>query len=482
MIDYNFQELISKYQNLYLDPIYKEISSNILPNSEKMIDMLWKSLTEIFNRHFDYDMTDILNALKTDILFSLYTTLHYTCDKGTDRPTIISILSETDSALKNENSAESAGQSLSHKKTNLKENYEPGNTKVLLSGQLFSNNATQYFQQFWQPADHPLHCFNITNFIYYMKASNFWPYSSQNMNGMSFGDYFKGIRIMGSQDREETIYSNNKIDNNFDDEFSYYVLEQLFAPVNFINNLQLHLTNFEDLFTKTTEPSRERSIVLLQPLFKLPNGLWELLAPEYITALKNYIADPKNIYKIASLKANIALAIYYQQDIIPFIKIVVGSILYTKMNYDMEGIMKSLKEYLTDHIESSQYHKQFNDHMNTVASLLYYNNKTPVDIMGNYYYKQNPSTKPPKGNDLKRNNQSILSYEINFTYQFFSMPDYQDYFTFRNQTGNSDWNFYLHNLIDTYWKNAKDIQSSITTYNYLRKQGMDKGLFPIMLE
>ena len=391
---------------------------------------------------------------------------------------------EEDPALKNIDSATSEKQAQSQRKKNLADNYQPGGTDVLLSGQLFGNNALNYFQSFWDSSQ-SLKCFNIHDFIRFIKGSRYWPFSLKNTNGMSFFDYFNGIREM---------YDEKYLDKNtpptFDVGFSSYILEQLFSPISFIDNLLLHQEIVSDFFKDCKTPFREKSMVLLQPLFCLPYPLWEMLSTNYKKSLQNYISKPDDIYNISNLKANMAITIFYKQWFLPLLKIMVGNFLYNVYFSNLDAIKNLLSTYLSKLVDPLPYRDAFQERMERLADAIYPKSKIALDLRGNYNLekrkyqslddenrKKQSLPKEPKGNDTKRNNQSILTYEINFTHQFFGHPEILDFFDYSNQCGYYNLDLYISKQISYYMRKAQQLQNIFSTINFLQKQAADNGVF-----
>lgn len=485
MIEYDFLALINKYQQLYSDAFYQRICPDNITLSDETIDCLWSRIKETSKEIFDHDMSEMLDCIKEDVLLSLYASIYYTTTQGIPQRDIITYLSEKDPALKNTESATSEKQGLSHRRDNLRDSYQPGGNNVLLSGQLFSNNALLYFQPFWENTQAALKCFDLHDYIRYIKASYHWPFSWQHMNGMSFWNYFNGIRKMYNEK-----YLDGSTPATFDVEFSFYILEQLFSPISFIDNLLLHQEIVSDFFEDYKNPSRERSMVLLRPLFCMPYPLWNMFSENYKKSLKDYINNPNDIYNIINLKANMEISIYYKQCILPLLKIMAGNYLYKACNSNLVEIKELLLSYLSKSENLPPYREAFQERMERLADAAYPKRKIALDLMGNYYLqdrkyqsldnenrkKQSPPKKP-KGNDSKRNNNSVLTYEINFTHQFFGRPEPLDFFVYLNQSFYGNLPSYLSGQIGTYMFEAAQILHGFSTANLLQKQAADSKVF-----
>lgn len=487
MIDYNFGTLIFNPPQLDSCAFYQAVSKKINFVGGNVIDSLWERIKTVSKDSFIGIASSILDSIKTDVLFSLYTSVCYTINPGIPRSEIIPLLQSLDPALKNEDSAKSERENLSHKKSSLRKDFQPKNIEVLLAGQYFDNNTLLYFQPFWDISSGPIRCFDVADYIRYIKNSHYWPYDNQNCNGMSFNDYFNGIRNMAPN-----CFDNEKMGSllPFDAEFSIYIFEQLFSPVSFIDNLLLHQQNFADLFDKLSNSSREQSIILLQPLFKLPHSLWECLSDSYVKSLRNYINEPNNIELTNTLCDNMKLTLFYKQFIYPLIKITVGNFLYYTYAGNLTFIKELLYDYLSSHTDFLNYQSTFINRMDALA-ITTYPNKKAIDSVGAYlhemqiYQKLNqeaktkhPQPKEPRGNDAKRNNKSIKSYEINFTYQFFRHPPMPDFFNYMQSRRQYNLDPYLENQVRTYLQESLQTPSGCSTLNYCQKECSDLGISP----
>lgn len=477
MIYYNFYDLMSLHRFIPNSIIHSKYFVSPLYRENFTLDNLWKQIEKAVLDNTDYNLQNILNRLKADTFMAVYTSLHYSTANEIDRATLIAQFLEFDSVYKNIDSRQSAQQSFSHKKTNLKNTYEPGNISVPLSGQNFDNNALLYFKQFWGQ-DNKIRCFNIQDFLIYIRSSQFWPYNDQNIYGMSFYNYFKGIRNMS-----ESFLDDASIQNpGWETVFSSYILEQLFYPISFIQNIKLHLSVLEKLacnscFTKEEVSMKLiQSLLLIQPLFKLPSRLFNSVSDDYKAAIGDYIEQPKNIRSEAILKANIQVIYYYSQFLFPLLKILLSNCLYSIYDADLEKLKNDLKAYIETNISEYDYYASFVTNMDEIATMIYpkeLGKNIPVDIQGNKAL--NASNKKideeQKGNTIKRNNESIKAYEANFTHNFFGKPEFLNYFDwcnkgFGNNYGN-DYNIFTLTATKTYIQQAKDTPSNTLTFNYL---------------
>lgn len=485
MIDYDFNALINKYNQLDSDPFYKKIRDISISADGDLIDCLWDQIKEISKTQFYPDPKDDLDYMKMDVLYSLYASICYTTDPGLSWGQIIAVLQNIDSALTNEDSLNSERQLLSHKKGKLRKTYQPSDITVLLSGQYFNNNSLLYFRSFWQTDAQPTRCFNVGDYIKYIKNSNYWPFDNQYANGMLFNDYFKGIRNMCPDFWADRLQR----DNFFDAEFSFYIFEQLFSPVSFIDNLLLHQQYFADIFNNVSNPSREMAIILLQPLFQLPHSLWKHLSNDYAESLRRYIDNVGNIDYGSTLFQKMYIVILYKQLIYPLLKIMIGNYLINTYDDDLASLKEYLHNYLIENTDYSHYQDAFRSQMDSLSTALYPNN-TAIDSMGYYMaemrkYKslnkeaRSKQKKPiePKGNDSKRNNKSIESYEINFTYQFFRQPAELDFFDYGNSRGKCNPDAYIKQQINTYFQKAMQTPGGYSTPNYRQHKAADLGLF-----
>lgn len=497
MIDYNFMTVIS-WSN-WNAAFFQNIISIPFKNSDKIqnlnetsflnesiinvIDELWNRIYKTHKNFLFYDLTDVISLLKSDVLMSLYVTLKFNTLTPVPRNNIIELIREHDIALKNKESAIYYQQNISHKKTKLHDIYQPNNNSVLLSGQLFTNNALIYLNQFWNKNE--LICFHLNDYANYIHNSSHWPFHPDNLYGMTFSEYFNGIRNMVYP---TDLYCTGKItSNDLKKNLSFYILEELFCPVSFIRNLILHLENFQEIFCNYKTPNRELSMHLMQPLFKIPIPLWDKIAKKYMSSVKDYINCPNDLDIVTELKKNLGIIIYYNHYLFPFLKALVGASLYQITNTNSQIACKLLEEYIENNIEKFDYITPLKESMCSLAKHLYptsSGSKIPVDIQGNYLYQEKraneyPDVKnsvPPKGNEKKRNNLSIRTYEINFTYKFFCQPKINNYFQWTGQPGNPNIDNFCLNTINCYMNFLWQISSGHQTFNYLQYKAIELGL------
>ena len=100
MIDYNFYTLIFRYPQLDYDPFYKKVLKEINSADGNGIDFLWDRIITTSKDSFPSEISNTLDSMKTDVLFSLYASTCYTTDHGIPRDKIMSLLQDLDPALK----------------------------------------------------------------------------------------------------------------------------------------------------------------------------------------------------------------------------------------------------------------------------------------------------------------------------------------------------------------------------------------------
>lgn len=320
MIDYNFMTVTSwsKWEAAFCQNILsvpfknsdkiQNLDETALLNDTKylshfksiinVIDELWDRIYKTHKKFLFYDLADVISLLKSNVLMSLYVTLKCNTTTPFPRNSIIELIREYDTALKNKESAIYYQQNTSRKKTKLHENYQPNNNSVLLSGQLFTNNALIYLSQFWNKNE--ILCFNLYDYTKYIHNSSHWPFHPDNLYGMTFSEYFNGIRNMVHP--TDLYCTDNITANTLEQNLSFYILEELFCPVSFIRNLILHLENFQEIFYNYKTPNREISMHLMQPLFKIPIPLGDKIAKKYMSSVKDYINCPNNLDIVTELK------------------------------------------------------------------------------------------------------------------------------------------------------------------------------------
>lgn len=449
MIEYDFSQLI-RDQAFVGIPLIDKIT-NSLPkpfNEDTFIDTIWETMEAIACSESPDIDSDIAASLKEDVLMSLYVSAKYTTLEGLESPAINKVLKDSHDTANSTDSLISFINGLSSTSKELQKSYHIGGN-VQTSGQLYDANPLSYFKPFLEnkksnskdkkndseDKENNNHepkkfkYFNLDDFLKYIKAFSSWPFNLKNFNGMHFFDYFSGIHKMVEKDKDKQnkqslekwdFYSNNTDAPDFEDSLSAYILEELFSPVSFIQNVHLHITTFESIFSDYKKPYREMSMILMEPLFKLPKPLWEKISDSYIYALKNYINHPSNISMLSTLGASMYTTIYHRQYTFPYLKVLLANILYQKEN-SIDNIASLLEKYIKKNIKSFDYFTPLKKSMRDLAEYCYPTKAIrPYDIEG--YKKLHPELNT-KGNDQKRNNKSIETYEINFTHNFFCFRD-----------------------------------------------------------
>ncbi len=451
MIDYNFYELIQDKEfpgTSLIEETIDRLSKSL--NKDKLIDTIWEQINTTVCEKPLYIDPDTANALKHDILMSLYVSAKYTVMKEHEYKNIASELKDIRTTIQDLPHGDPFKTKLDTYRKNLKKSFQTGGN-VLTSGQLFERNPLLYFKQFWDDGtgEYPkkFKCFNLDNYVSYIEAWSSWPFTLDNYNGMSFFNFFKGIHLMTTKDKDSKneeymkrtekwdFYSSSNTDAaDFEDNLSAYILEQLFSPVSFIQNVHLHIESFANIFSDNKKPDREKSIILMSPLFKLPRSLWEKLSGDYISALKKYITSPSDIDSLVELGKCMYKTIYHSQYTFPCLKILLANVLYIQKEKSLEDITSALEKYIENNIGNFDYFTALKKSMVDLAEYRYPTSTVkPLDSEG--YKKIHPEFES-KGNDNKRNNFSIESYEINFTHTFFCfkyLPEFKGHFLYQIQ-------------------------------------------------
>ncbi|MCI8764704.1 MAG: hypothetical protein HFG58_09065 [Lachnospiraceae bacterium] len=436
MIEYDFSQLIQDQAFVNISLVEK--IANSLPNSlneDTFIDTIWEKMEALVCSESPDIDSDIAASLKEDVLMSLYVSAKYTTMEEQKFSIIDDALKDIHTTATKEDSLDSIKKGLHSLRKEIRESFHVGGN-VLTFGQLFERNPLLYFQAFWNDEENntiKFKCFNLDDYIKYLKANSSWPFTPKNYNGMHFFNYFSGIHKIIEKDKDISdkqcldkwdFYSDNTDSPDFEDFLSAYILEELFSPVSFIQNVHLHISTFESIFSDYEKPYREMSMILMEPLFKLPKPLWEKLSGSYISALKNYIDHLSDISMLTILGASMYTAIYHNQYTFPYLKILVANVLFKKIA-SINDIASTLEEYIKKNIEKFDYFTPLKKSMYDLADYRYPTKAIrPYDIEG--YKKLHPDLQT-KGNDKKRNNNSIETYEINFTYNFFCFPDSQKF-------------------------------------------------------
>lgn len=497
MINYDFNEWIQLQKAIdgnLIQKISKQISTPL--DDDKFIDSLWSEVTRALYYFYPNDQSNYLKTLKPDVLMSLYTSSKYFTLETYSYASAAEKMKEFDSCLKNPESSSSNYRNLYNKRNNIQNLFR--NYSLPFQAPQYDINPICYLKSFWD-ASETIKCFDLRDFFCYIDSYKEWPFSPKHCNGLQFFDYFKTIHnFINKWD-----FFSNKDTFDFQDSFSAYILEELFSPVSLITNARLHISNFEYCFHDFCIPDREKSLVLMIPLFKIPRLLWEELSNGYISSVKDYIKDPSSYFYSNLLTSNINYAIYYGQIFFTQLKILLANILYIKSEFNIEKIATVLEKYIKNNFDSFDYFTPLKKAMLALANYYYPLSSSsrgsapiPYDIEGyNKFIINNPaqksknnnsddSSKKERSSDCKRNSSSILSYEYNFTYYFFNPFYHQNFHNWYlqeqyNRVLNINSNDFINNKINLYKSSAECIINGIQTPNYLAITKSDALSVPI---
>lgn len=460
MINYNFYDILDNAnfinQNYFSSLIISDHRGN------KLIDEIWNKL-EISCRNLPIPLDHMAKVLKNDVLISVYTTILYTVISPITLNNLYSTIKEKDPVSINENSFENEKRNMQEKRRELFSSYHK---PTLSSGQFFDNNALQYLSGYWERGNEGFKSFNHWDFCHYLKSCTKWPFYPDNTDGMMFHDYLEGIRDMFQHNLTDVNRREQK-QLEFDDIFSAYLFEELFHPSSFIQNVSEFLSVFESIFTNTKEPKREQAIFLLQPLFKMPSSLWKEIKTEYFSAVKRYIDNSKKVEANFKFKAALGEVLFYQNFLFPYLKAVFSMAIYNALDSDLNQIKITLFDYISSHLSDFDYFNPLKEQLNHLSEIIY------PETGGKNSKKINDD------NDTKRNNKTIDSFEINFTYNFFGTPHTLEYFENFRLYGNTDPTVegYLHNLTRKYLFEFNSVKPGTSASNYLRLKSKGSYIF-----
>lgn len=463
MINYNFYDILDNTsfinQNNFCIPTVSDIKGN------ELVEEVWNKL-EIICSNLPIPLDHMAKVLKSDVLMSVYTSILYTIISPITLNDIYSTIKEKDPVSVNENSFENEICKIQEKRRVLFGSYHK---PTLPSGQFFDNNPLQYLSGFWERGNEGFKSFNHWDFCHYIQFNTAWPFHPDNTDGMMFHDYLEGIRDM-FQHNLDNVNRREQKQLEFDDVFSAYIFEELFHPRSFIQNVAEFISAFESIFNNTKEPKREQAIFLLQPLFKMSPSLWSETKAAYFSAIKTYIDNSNKVEATFKFSAALGEILLYQNFLFPYLQAVFSMAIYIASDSDLEQIKVTLSDYISSHLSDFDYFNPLKEQLNHLSEITY-----PETGGRN-------SKKIDDENDTKRNNKTIDSFEINFTYNFFSTPHTLDYFENFRLYGNADPTVdgYLHNLTRKCFFEFNSVRPGTSAANYLRlKSKRNYIFFPI---
>lgn len=450
MINYNFYDLLQNYSvfTYHLKETFSLPDISKAQTPREKIDLIWKELDQ-YCEVFPIDLHDTIQVLKNDVLMSVYASVNYTNTDPISQKEIFKEAKKVDPAfIDNLNSGESERSNLSHKKTSLSQAFHNRD----YSGQYFDDNSLLYFAPYWLKETDNFKCFNKLDFYYYIKESSHWPFYPDNRNGMTFA------KLLDSFDRIFQHWKEKRPELNFDNIFSAYIFEELFYPVNFIQNVTEYISVFKHPLQDLKTPKREQAIILSRILFKMPPSLWNIVHKSFYTSLAAYITNPRNMTDYSNFRLITCQMFYYQNFLYPALQTLFAMALYHGLGSDLNETQAVLQSYITDNLKDFDYYSPLKNQMLLIQDLTY------------------PSTQKGKtmklkdGSDKKRNNKAIESFEINFTKNFYAGKRIRNFPEYWLTTGNPNINLesYMAYHIPLYFSECKAIISGTVTNNYLR--------------
>lgn len=189
--------------------------------------------------------------------------------------------------------------------------------------------------------------------------------------------------------------------------FSDYILEQFYYPCRLTKTLYYYLNYFENIFEETDTPKRERAIVFSTVFSEVPYKVQDVFADNYYTLLEKYLNGDSNDDFINILYNIILLQYFY----FPFAQSALAYLLYHSYNGDMNTMKEKLEDYISTNIDCFNYHEQIKTAISTFKTLSYPTSKKTHNFT-----------------DKVKNNETIDTFNYNFTYQFFSQTPYYHYY------------------------------------------------------
>lgn len=513
MLRYDFNVLVKK---LDYYPEYRNLCHQFKNKSKlsetSSIDNIWETLEEIVHS-FAPDYIFALTHMKTEIIMSIYTAIAYE---------LIPAIGKNDLARTFSNISirdfESVRHSLSAATADLKESYfgpykdfncpksleaqENGaatgkgdspkkgeshekwsSCKYYFSTHYLNFTNLQYLLPFWTEEEleiqksevqesetqkfYPkIKPFNNLDFYSYMVNCKNWSFFPQNKFGMTFFKWHKGITSMFKKEEFYIIEVSSKKSSSeqgtpFEKAHSAFIFEHLFRPSYFIKNLTDYLENFKTLFSFTKSPEREKAMILTIPLSYLPFSLQETMKESYFENLKSYLNSPENTEIEFSFRKYLYIIASYKGYLFPFAETLLANLLnmvYIESRaYDLKKLRTILESYITSNIEQYNFYDTIQTQLTKFDELSYYSDERK---------RKGKEIKLSTPNTEKRNNFAIETFEINYTYNYFSTVPMNDIFYCESfLSRHITLEEYLNLFSEPWFKKLKEITSSRTS-NY----------------
>ncbi len=514
MLRYDFNVLVKK---LDCHPEYRDLCHQFKNKSKlseaSSIDNIWETLEEIIHS-FAPDYVFALTHMKIEIIMSIYTAIAYELIPSIGKNELARIYSSISTR-----DLESIRHSLSTATSDLRESYfgpykdfkcpenlvvqekkdstENGDSpkksdspvkwnsgKYYFSTHNLNFTNLQYLLPFWAEEElaipktavqeseaqktetkkiFSIKSFNNIDFYYYMVNCKNWSFFPENQFGMTFFKWHKGISAMFKKDefyiiKGDSEKNSSEQDTSFEKEHSAFIFEHLFHPSYFIKNLTDYLENFKTLFSSTKSPEREKAMILTIPLSYLPFSLQETMKEFYFESLKSYLKSPENTGVELSFRKYLYIIASYKGYLFPFAESLFANLLnmvYIENGaYDLEKLRAILKNYIISNIEQYNFHAVIQNQLSKFDELSYYSDERK---------RKGKEIKLSTPNTEKRNNFAIETFEINYTYNYFSSVPMNDIFYCESFLGRHiTLEEYLNLFSEPWFKKFKEVTDSRT--------------------
>lgn len=400
MIEYDFYNLLNDGQIVFAPNYICSIINNSCSLTTDSIDQAWTTLMSEIKTTPKMNI-DYIDELKYDVLLSIYTSVHFKSITSSTEKDILNTLTQCQGDATNER------RSLTRLKNDLREKLGP----FKIYSQQYDLRSLYYFKGFWENTPSEIGpIFNPSDFYYYIKALPYSPLYPDNRYGLSLYNCINCFKDMGCN----FLHSSCDPYAESDKEFSAYIFEELFSFSSFIRNILKFIDVFQDIIPDYKSKAREQAIILSQPIFKLPNKLWNHFADDYYKCIYDFIQKPNSYYR---LKGRMEQIIFFQKFLFRYLQIFMGSALYHCASGDLTLLDSILQEYIFDDDRKTERYflRDLQEQEKNINAATY-----PLNC------SQRDSS--IKLTDAKRNNDKIETFEINFTNAFWGTKYIPDYF------------------------------------------------------
>lgn len=479
MIEYEFTKLIKQVD--YIHPDFKNVFEDFIKRNVSKSDKI--SIGDVWNRLvecceiFPLKLHDAIACMKNDVLMSLYTSATYGAQETIGKSKIaLAYINNEPKDMRNGDHSRDIRKGISVCQKNLQKSITP----MHLSGQLFDQNALEYFQPYWNPQVSDIKVFNELDYYFYIKEYKHWPFHTDNLDGMRLQELFKSLNSIFKD-----IYTRTEKHFTLSEAHSVYIFEQLFQPAHLAQYITGYLNCFEDLFYKYKNQERERSLLLSLPLFKLPLPVIDSMKDSYLKALREYIKFPNDSYNESLFIQHMNLALLYKYCLFPLLQTILANVLFISAGGDYNKI----KQLLTEYLENEQPHDYspsiMKINLDTISQANYpsrplkKNESDKTQVKNEDTISENKTVSILNDNVTTRNNTSVETFEINLTYNFYCRRKISNIFEYRREHRNFTIDIdYLNDIKNLgYFNSYYNIKNGNNTDNYLHYKNKNIGFF-----